>query len=311
MSKKITIVGISNSVVHAAIDQELLSSALAGIKHLELEAGIQIDAPASQAQGEEHAGGYSAYIASGTFQGSEESLRTQLRALPITETAGLDFSVVPAHLTDPEQKKLVIMDVDSTLVSQEVIDQLAARTGKADRVAALTDAAMKGEVDFEKSLRDRVAVLEGQPQAILSDVAHELTFTAGAQELIRLLHEEGHVVAAVSGGFIEILKPLAEKIGLDYARANKLAIKNGYLTGEFEGEIITAEKKRAALKEWAKDAGISKKNIIAIGDGANDELMLNEAALGIAFNAKPGTREKADAQLNIYRLDAVRHFIGL
>lgn len=310
MSKKLSIVGISNKSIHAILDENLLYRSLNNIEGLKVEAGIRLEPPSSHKPDEAQAPGYTAYVARATYPGKIEKLRAELSLLPLTETAGLDLTAVPEELSGPE-KKLIIMDVDSTLITQEVIDQLAAQTGQADRVAAITHAAMRGEIDFEKSLQERVGVLEGQPETILDEVATDLTFTAGAQELIHVLHEHGHVVAAVSGGFIEILTPLSEKVNLDYARANKLEIHNNFLTGKLTGEIITADKKREALREWAEDAGISAEHIIAVGDGANDELMMNEAALGIAFNAKPSAREKADAQINVERLDAVRHFLGI
>lgn len=310
MTKKFSLVGVSNGSIHAVVDEELLYAALSGIDGLEVEAGMELVVPESAVEGEVESAGYSAYVASASYSGSVESLRDHLRSLPVTETAGLDFAVVPEAITSGE-KLLVLLDVDSTLVSQEVIDQLAAGAGRGDAVAAITDAAMRGEIDFERSLRDRVAVLEGQPESLLSEVADSLTFTAGAFVLVRALHNRGHVVGAVSGGFIEILRPLAERIDLDFARANRLEISDGVLTGKLAGEVIDADAKRAALKECAKESGVSKQHVVAVGDGANDELMLGEAAFGIAFNAKPALREVADAQVNVYRLDAVRHFLGL
>ncbi len=310
MSNQVTIVGITPHNAFAEINEELLAQALRSISGLELEAGMQLEAPGTRTPGEAEGPEYRSYIAAAQYSGSIETLREALRELPITETAAMDLSAVPAELTSDE-KKLVVLDVDSTLIQHEVIDELAEVAGTGEQVRKITQLAMQGELDFEASLRERVATLKGQPEHILSDLAEQIIFTPGAQTLINALHEHGHVVGAVSGGFIEVLRPIAERSSLDFARANALDIRKGELIGEVYGTVITPEEKKKALKEWAKEAGVSKKQIIAVGDGANDELMMEEAALSIAFNAKPQTRQKADAQINVLRLDAVRHFIGI
>jgi phosphoserine phosphatase len=201
---------------------------------------------------------------------------------------------------------LVVLDVDSTLIGEEVVDLLADVAGVGAEVAAITEAAMRGELDFAASLTRRVALLEGLPTAVLDEVRDRLTVTHGVPELIAAVHGAGGRVAAVSGGFTQVLDPLAAALGLDAARANRLEIADGRLTGRVDGAIVDAAAKRAALLEWAEGA-----TTVAIGDGANDLLMMEAAALSIAFDAKPAVRARADVVLPGRDLSPVLGVLGL
>ncbi|MDO4917461.1 MAG: phosphoserine phosphatase SerB [Rothia sp. (in: high G+C Gram-positive bacteria)] len=308
MSKDIHVVGISRSVNVDVPDEETIFSALVDHTGLDISAGMLVHSLPLTVRDNTESSLYAAYSVTAKHHGSIDQLRSEL--LVAGDAVNMDFAVVPWAILEAN-KLLVVLDVDSTLIAQEVIDELAVYAGQSARVASITDAAMRGELDFEQSLRERVGVLQGQPEAIVNQVASNVQFTEGARELVRALHENGHVVAAVSGGFIQVLRPLAAELDLDYARANLLEIEHGFLTGEVKGEIITAEQKRAALREWAHAEGISMTHTVAIGDGANDVLMVQEAGLGVAFNAKPALRDAAKVQINVPRLDAVRHFLGL
>lgn len=191
------------------------------------------------------------------------------------------------------KKFLVVLDVDSTLIEDEVIELLADRAGKRAEVAATTDRAMRGELDFKQSLIERVATLGGLSDAVLGQVLADLRVTRGASELIEAVHAAGGLVGAVSGGFSQILKPLAEKLSLDFNRANELEVVNSTLTGKVTGEIIDREAKAAALVEWAQLSGIPLTQTIAVGDGANDLEMMRVAGLSVAFNAKPLVKDFA------------------
>ncbi|UVJ37706.1 phosphoserine phosphatase SerB [Arthrobacter sp. CJ23] len=223
---------------------------------------------------------------------------------------GVDTAIVPAGLRGAP-RKLLIMDVDSTLIQQEVIELLAAHAGKREEVAAVTEAAMRGELDFAQSLHARVAVLAGLPAAVVDSVREEVRLSLGAAELVAAFKAAGHVVAVVSGGFNQILGPIAGQLGLDYWIANELEIVDGVLTGKVLGAVIDRAAKEKYLREWAAAEGISLEHSIAVGDGANDLDMLGAAGIGIAFNAKPAVRAVADAAINMPYLDAVRHIAGV
>jgi phosphoserine phosphatase len=232
------------------------------------------------------------------------------RAVAEASLDGLDTAIVPAGLrTAP--RKFLIMDVDSTLIQQEVIELLAAYAGKREEVAAVTEAAMRGELDFAQSLHARVAVLAGLPAAVVDAVRAEVKLSEGASELVAAFKAAGHVVAAVSGGFNQILRPIAEDLGLDYWIANELEIVDGMLTGRVLGAVIDREAKEKYLREWAAAEGIAMEHTIAVGDGANDLDMLGAAGIGVAFNAKPAVRAVADSAVNMPYLDAVRHIAGV
>lgn len=197
---------------------------------------------------------------------------------------------------------LVVFDVDSTLIQDEVIELLAEEAGKRTEVAAITDAAMRGELDFAESLQARVATLSGLPESVIQATFDKVRLTPGAEQLINHIHSVGGLVGAVSGGFAQILTPLAERLHLDFHLANKLGAADGKLTGNVDGPIIDKNAKAVALELWAEQAGISKHNTIAVGDGANDLQMMSTAALGVAFNAKPIVRDQANVVVELVNL---------
>jgi phosphoserine phosphatase len=206
---------------------------------------------------------------------------------------------------------LVILDVDSTLVEDEVIELLAAEAGSLDEVAAITERAMNGELDFEESLRSRVATLAGLPETVFADVRARVRITAGVPDMITAIHAAGGRVAVVSGGFAEIVEPLADELGLDYWRANQLELADGRLTGGLVGPIIHAEAKAEALREWSADCGVTLTSTIAVGDGANDLRMMELAGLSVGFDAKPPVRDQADLVLTERDLSQILPLLGL
>jgi len=208
-------------------------------------------------------------------------------------------------------KRLVQLDVDSTFIQQEAIELLAAKAGVLDRVAAITESAMRGELDFEQSLRTRVGLLKGLPESAITEVRNEIRLTDGAHDLVNTLHAKGHSVALVSGGFINIIKPLIESLSIKHYKANTLEIVGGVLTGELVGPIIDRAAKGAALLEFARACGVEIENTVAIGDGANDLDMMGLAGLSIAFNAKPIVVQAADFAINETSLSSVVELIGL
>ncbi len=245
-------------------------------------------------------------VADGTAAG----IAALRRAVAEAAREGLDTAIVPAALREAP-RKFLIMDVDSTLIQQEVIELLAAYAGKREEVAAVTEAAMRGELDFAQSLHARVAVLAGLPAAVVESVQQEVKLSEGAAELVAAFKAAGHVVAVVSGGFNQILRPIAEDLGLDYWIANELEIVDGTLTGKVLGAVIDRAAKEKYLREWAAAEGITMEHTIAVGDGANDLDMLGAAGIGVAFNAKPAVRAVADSAINMPYLDAVRHIAGV
>ena len=196
---------------------------------------------------------------------------------------------------------LVVLDADSTLIRNEVIELLADEAGRGAEVAAATEAAMRGEVDFAASLRSRVKALTGVPTSAFARVLARIEPTPGVRELIAAVHERGGRVGVVSGGFHEILDTVAPDLGVDVWRANRLGTQDGTLSGAVDGAIVDAEAKAAALREWAADSQVALAHTIAIGDGANDLRMMAAAGLGLAFNAKPTVRAQAD--LVVERVD--------
>ncbi|SHF86893.1 phosphoserine phosphatase SerB [Geodermatophilus nigrescens] len=243
-----------------------------------------------------------------TVSGAEATaLRTALAA--VATATGADLAVEPVGLAR-RSKRLIVLDVDSTLVRGEVIDELAARAGRAAEVARITAAAMNGELDFAESLRARVATLAGLPVEVLDEVREHLELTPGARTLIRTLQRHGFRCGIVSGGFTQITDPLAASLGLDFAAANTLEVADGRLTGGLVGEIVDRAGKARALARFAGEHGIPLEQTVAVGDGANDLDMLNAAGLGIAFNAKPVVREQAHTALNQPYLDAVLQVLG-
>jgi phosphoserine phosphatase len=206
---------------------------------------------------------------------------------------------------------LVVLDVDSTLIENEAIELLAAEAGTLEHVARVTERAMRGELDFAASLVERVATLGGLDSAVFDAVAPHIVVTTGVPELIQGVHAAGGAVCGVSGGFHELLDPLAERLGLDRWKANRLVVTNSALTGEVDGPIIDAEAKATALREWATEWRIPLERTVAIGDGANDLRMMAAAGLGVAFDAKPAVRAAADVVLRDRDLSSVLPLLGL
>lgn len=203
------------------------------------------------------------------------------------------------------------MDVDSTLIQDEVIELLADFAGTREHVAAVTERAMRGELDFAESLRERVATLAGLPVDVLEQAKGQIRLSVGAKDLISAVHAAGGRVGAVSGGFSQILEPLADELSLDYNRANELEIVDGKLTGRVLGAIVDRKAKADALIEWAHDFGISPNEVAAIGDGANDLDMFEVAGISFAYNAKPMVREAADVAIDTPDLSLVIRHLGL
>ncbi|HET8795375.1 MAG TPA: phosphoserine phosphatase SerB [Arthrobacter sp.] len=221
------------------------------------------------------------------------------------------YTAVVPHSLREAKRKFLIMDVDSTLIQQEVIELLAAHAGVEEEVAAVTEAAMRGELDFAASLHARVATLEGLPATVVDDVRAAVQLSPGARDLIDSFAAAGHVVAVVSGGFSQILDPLAQQLGLDYAQANLLEVDGGRLTGKVLGAVTDRAAKAEALRRWAEESGVPLEHTIAIGDGANDLDMLDASGYGIAYNAKPALRKAADAEINIPQLDVAAAIAGV
>ncbi|GAA2176083.1 hypothetical protein GCM10009784_21120 [Arthrobacter parietis] len=236
-----------------------------------------------------------------------DTLRTTVAPLLSDETG---IAVVPTALLG-EGTKLLIMDVDSTLIKQEVIELLAAHAGREAEVAAVTESAMRGELDFAQSLHARVAVLAGLTEGVIDDVGTRIELSEGAEHLVAAFLDAGHVVAVVSGGFSQILEPLAARLNLTHAKANELGVDAGTLTGSVIGPVVDRAEKARCLRAWSEAAGIPLERTVAVGDGANDLDMLAAAGLGVAFNAKPAVRSAADVAVNFPYLDVVRHFVRL
>jgi phosphoserine phosphatase len=235
-------------------------------------------------------------------------LRTELAQ--IANQISVDIAVSPGGLMR-WAKKLVVMDVDSTLIQEEVIELLGKKAGKGAEIAAITESAMRGELDFEASLRARVKFLAGLPESVLTDVQKEITLTPGARTLVRTMHKLGHHVALVSGGFERVIAPIVAELGIKHMRANNLEILDGKITGNLVGPIIDRAGKANALREFATEHSIALEQTIAIGDGANDLDMISIAGLGIAFNAKPAVKAAADSSVSAPYLDSVLYLLGI
>jgi phosphoserine phosphatase len=237
---------------------------------------------------------------------------SQLRSTiaEVASRVGLDVAIEPAGLAR-RAKRLIVFDVDSTLVQGEVIEMLGAYAGVEARVREITEAAMRGELNFTESLERRVALLEGLPESVLDEVAGSLELTPGARTTVRTLKRLGFRCGVVSGGFTRIIDRLVDDLGLDFAAANELEVKDGKLTGRVLGEVIDRAGKATALRRFANDYGIPLAQCVAVGDGANDIDMLAAAGMGVAFNAKPALREVADTALSHPYLDAVLFMLGI
>jgi phosphoserine phosphatase len=223
---------------------------------------------------------------------------------------GVDIAVEDYTL-ERRNKRLIVFDVDSTLIQGEVIEMLAERAGAGKAVAAITEAAMRGEIDFAESLHQRVATLAGLPAEVIDEVADLVQLTPGARTTIRTLRRLGFHCGVVSGGFRQVIDPLAHELMLDFVAANELEIVDGRLTGRVVGPIVDRAGKAKALRDFANQAGVPMEQTVAVGDGANDIDMLNAAGLGVAFNAKPALREVADASLSHPYLDTVLFILGV
>ena len=241
-------------------------------------------------------------------QVDHDCIRTGLAA--VANSHSVDVAVSPGGLMR-WAKKLVVMDVDSTLIQQEVIELLGAKAGKGEEIKAITDSAMRGELDFEASLRARVALLEGLPESVIDEVRTEIVLTPGARTLVSTLKKLGHSVALVSGGFTSVIEPLVKELGIVHYRANTLEISGGKLTGKVVGDVIDRAAKAQALRDFAALEGVSLEQTIAIGDGANDLDMIAAAGLGIAFNAKPAVKAAADSSVSAPYLDSVLYLLGI
>jgi phosphoserine phosphatase len=237
-----------------------------------------------------------------------ESLRDALARVAVE--SGVDVAVQRAGLYR-RAMRLIVMDVDSTLIQDEVIDLLADRAGCAAQVAAVTESAMHGDLDFAASLRERVALLKGLDAGVLDEVRASLRLTPGARTLIRTLKRLGYRCGIVSGGFTAVIQPLADELGIDYVAANTLEISAGKLTGQVTEPIIDREGKTEALRSFAREAGVPLSQTVAVGDGANDLGMIGAAGLGVAFNAKPVVRDAADTSVNVPYLDTILYLLGI
>jgi phosphoserine phosphatase len=240
--------------------------------------------------------------------GVYERLQATMARVAVDE--GVDIALEDYSLSR-RAKRLIVFDVDSTLIQGEVIEMLAARAGAEAAVAAVTEAAMRGELDFAESLHRRVATLEGLPAEVLDDVGEQIELTPGARTTLRTLRRLGYHCGIVSGGFRQVIDPLAHELKMDFVAANELEIVDGKLTGRVIGPVIDRAGKAKALRDFAAQAGVPMEQTVAVGDGANDIDMLSAAGLGVAFNAKPALREVADASLSHPYLDTVLFLLGI
>ncbi len=246
-----------------------------------------------------------------TLNLSESTLKTIQRELAeIAREHGIDIAVESSGLTR-RAKRIVLLDMDSTLIKQEVIDLIAQKHHVGPQVAEITEQAMRGELDFIASLQARVQLLSGADISLLDQVKNEITLTPGARTLIRTLHKLGHKVGVVSGGFLDVIEPLLQELEIDFYRANKLEIIDGKITGRLEGQIIDRKAKAQSLIDFAAIEGVTLAQTIAIGDGANDLGMIEIAGLGIAFNAKPAVRAAATSSITSPYLDSVLYLMGI
>ncbi|SHM01293.1 phosphoserine phosphatase SerB [Vreelandella subglaciescola] len=236
-----------------------------------------------------------------------EALRKE--ALALGNAQGVDVAIQPSGEWQGH-RRLVCFDMDSTLIKTEVIDELARRHGVGDEVAAVTEQAMRGELDFKQSFRARMAKLEGLDEAVLADIAAHLPLMDGLETLMATLKQQGYRTAIISGGFTYFARHLQERFGFDEIHANELVIESGKVTGEVREPIVDAQRKAELLAQMAECQGLSLSQTVAVGDGANDLKMLARAGLGIAFRAKPLVREQARQSISTLGLDAVLYLLG-
>jgi phosphoserine phosphatase len=241
----------------------------------------------------------------GSAYGQLQAAMAQVAVAESVDIALEDYSL------SRRAKRLIVFDVDSTLIQGEVIEMLAARVGAGAAVAEITEAAMRGELDFAESLHKRVATLAGLPADVLDEVADQIELTPGARTTLRTLRRLGFHCGIVSGGFRQVIEPLAHELMMDFVAANELEIVDGKLTGRVIGDIVDRPGKAKALRNFAQQAGVPMEQTVAVGDGANDIDMLAAAGLGVAFNAKPALREVADASISHPYLDTVLFILGV
>jgi phosphoserine phosphatase len=230
--------------------------------------------------------------------------------LHVATTTGFDVSLQPESLYR-RSKRLIVLDMDSTLIRIEVIDELARAAGVGPEVSRITERAMQGEMDYDESLRQRVALLAGLDVKVLDQIASDLPLTEGAETMVRVLKRLGYKIAVISGGFSRAAEALKRRLGVDYAYSNNLEVVGGKLTGRVVGPIVNAQRKAELLETIAQAEGVLLDQVIAVGDGANDALMLERAGLGIAFHAKAKLRERADTSISGAGLDAILYLLGL
>jgi phosphoserine phosphatase len=245
-----------------------------------------------------------------SVRGAPDAHELRKELLTLAQDLGVDIAIQKDDVYR-RNRRLVAFDMDSTLIQAEVIDELARVAGVGDAVSRITEAAMRGELDFKQSLAERLSLLKGMPATVLAEVAERLPLTDGAQLLISTLKNLGYKTAIISGGFSYFGKYLQQKLGVDYVFANELEIEDGKLTGRVIGPIVDGPRKAALLREIAHQEGIRLEQVIAVGDGANDLPMLDTAGLGIAFHAKPKVKASAEQSINILGLDGILYLIGL
>ncbi len=241
-------------------------------------------------------------------ESSPRDLQRDLADLALTE--GIDLAIEAGGL-NRRSKRIVLLDMDSTFIQQEVIDLLAEEAGVGVKVKEITESAMRGELDFKESLERRTELLAGLSEKAIVDIRRRITLTPGARTLVRTLHRLGHKVGIVSGGFTNVIEPLVNEMKVDFFRANTLEVKDGKLTGQIVGAIVDRAAKATFLSEFAQNEGVPLSQTIAVGDGANDLDMLKAAGLGIAFNAKPAVKAQADSSINTPYLDAILYLMGI
>ncbi|HEB96073.1 MAG TPA: phosphoserine phosphatase SerB [Sedimenticola thiotaurini] len=238
----------------------------------------------------------------------EGALRQELLEISGTEEVDVAFQADDLYRRN---RRLIVFDMDSTLIQVEVIDELARAAGVGDRVAAITEAAMRGEIDFKESFRRRMALLKGLDAGVLERIAADLPITEGAERLISSLKRLGYRIGILSGGFTYFARHLQQRLGVDCISANELEIENGVLTGRVSGEIVDGARKAELLQQMAREMGIGLQQVIAVGDGANDLPMLGLAGLGVAFHAKPVVRDNARHAISTLGLDGILYLLGV